>query len=255
MSFSNYLRSKHEALFKEATQHPFLVEAGKGTIKPEKLAAWLVQDEYYQHAYIPFIGQLIAKIHGRDGLPSTIFINNQSQGSTTEKIENKSLQHRIVDALVAAIQGLRAEESFFATTIRDYGLREYARQVEPNAATQKYLDLFEEVGRTGSLVQGLTLLWATEFVYLNAWKFARSHAGQSSASDKKSPTAAVIEEFIPNWTSNDFESVVGQLEGLVNELAEEQTNKQNMQMNEKDEIVDKVWKRALECEKNFWPTP
>lgn len=251
MILSEQLKGSDPDLLKAATQHPFLEDAGKGIIAPDRLAAWLVQDEHYQHAYIPFIGQLLAKLRDDHSLPSTIFV--ASPGGTG-KVENTSLQHRIVDALLGAIQALRAEESFFATTIRDYGLKDYAKPAGPNASTQEYLDLFAEVGESGSLLQGLTLLWTTEFAYYKAWKFAGSFSSsQSDGSSDATPVAAVTAKFIPNWTNKEFSGFVMQLESLVNELARQHSSSDGWEAFLKDKLVDQVWRRALECERGFWP--
>lgn len=61
-SLTEHLSKQQPELFKNATQQQFLADAGNGTLDPQRLTAWLVQDEYYQHAYVQFLGQLMAKL-------------------------------------------------------------------------------------------------------------------------------------------------------------------------------------------------
>lgn len=215
-----------------ATQHPFLVHAAKGTIAPQKLAEWLVQDEHYVHAYTPFIGRLMSKLE----LPTTIPLGRR----------NESLHHRILDVLIAASANIRREETFFAETIRDYGLQEHAKEEPPNFATESYLKLFHEVGTRGSLLDGMILLWGTEYVYLTAWKYA---ASQATGTVQGGPSAAVREKFIPNWTSKEFEEFVMELGGLVDELALA-TNCTDIS---RGSGPARLWSRILSCEMSFWP--
>lgn len=217
-----------------ATQHCFLSEAAKGTISPQKLAEWLVQDEHYIHAYTPFIGRLMSKLE----LPTTIPLG----------LKNESLHHRILDVLIAAAANIRREETFFAETIREYGLREHAKEEPPKLSTKSYLELFHEVGTRGTLLDGMILLWGTEYVYLTAWKYA---ASQASGDVQGGPSAAVREKFIPNWTSKEFKDFVTELGGLVDELA--------LATNCADASGGsgpaRLWSRILSCEMSFWPKP
>jgi TENA/THI-4/PQQC family len=54
--------SHDDPALKDATQHPFLEQAGKDTLPAPTLCTWLVQDKYYQLAYVNFIGGLLAKV-------------------------------------------------------------------------------------------------------------------------------------------------------------------------------------------------
>ncbi|KAF2098692.1 heme oxygenase-like protein [Rhizodiscina lignyota] len=229
-SLTNRLLSQHSDLFQSATQHNFLIKAGEGTLSADTLIAWLVQDEHYQHAYVPFIGHLMVKLT----LPSSIKIGGQ----------NNSLPHRILDVLIGAAANLRREESFYSEVIKDYGLSEHAHEAPPNSATQPYIDLFDSTGRNGSLLEGMTLLWATETVYLRAWQFAGSKAEESSGSGDAA-SKAVREKFIPNWTNDEFVQFVETLGELVDELyAETKAD---------EEKCVAVWKKVLELETGFWP--
>lgn len=63
-SLTQQLLSAEQATFTAATQHAFLERAGRGTLAAEKLGEWLVQDKYYQDAYVPFVEQLMGKVEG-----------------------------------------------------------------------------------------------------------------------------------------------------------------------------------------------
>lgn len=124
----------------------------------------------------------------------------------------------------------------------------YTAEAAPSEATKAFLDLFKSTGESGGLLEGLTLLWATEYVYLNAWKYAGEAAGgvESPAGDESQriATKAVREKFIPNWSSKEFETFVERLAGLLDEFAEgrDDTDK-----------CAKVWKETLDAELGFWP--
>lgn len=233
-SLTKNLLSQHPDLFKTATQHPFLVAAGEGTLSPETLTAWLVQDEHYQHAYITFVGHLMGKLN----LPSSIKLGGQ----------NNSLQHRILDALTGAAQNLRREETFYAEVVQEYGLTEYVKEAPPNGATQAYLDLFESTGTKGSLLEGVALLWATETVYLKAWQFAGSES-KSSSGGGDAASRAVKERFISNWTNEEFVKVVDGLGDLMNELYD----KEVASLSNAEDKCSAVWTKVLKLEGKFWP--
>ncbi|KAK3076961.1 hypothetical protein LTS18_011546 [Coniosporium uncinatum] len=223
---TTHLLNLHPHPLTLATTHPFLTAAGRGTLPPSTLAVWLVQDEHYIHAYIPFIGHLLTKLT----LPTSIPLGRK----------NASLHHRILDCLVGALSNVRREEAFFAETIRGYGIE--ARSEGPTEGTRKYLELFGEVGREGTLVEGMVVLWATELCYLRAWQFAGSETSDVQGGDGD----VVRREFIPNWTSREFEQFVEELGGLVNECAEE-VGQGGLKG------CEAFWERVLEVEKGFWP--
>ncbi|KAL6250278.1 hypothetical protein RBB50_002579 [Rhinocladiella similis] len=238
---SSLLNSAPQSLYL-ATQHPFLRQAGLGTLSKETLQRWLSQDRLYAQSYIGFIGALIARVD----LPY-----NVADQST-------SLRWRIVNLLSSALENIHRELRFFNDTAEEYGLQLEASAIpggpftaEP--ATKQYIDLFRAFGTdpSMSLLEGLVVLWATETCYLRAWTFAASFMKSSGASaphaDKDG--GALRGDFIPNWTSPEFEKFVEDIAEVTNLLAEREDA-----INRRLDVYTAVWTHILDIEAKFWPS-
>ncbi len=254
---TSHLLAHNPHLFTLATTHPFLRSAGQGTLPKSTLSRWLSQDRIYAQSYISFIGALIARIH----LP---------YANVTDK--SASLRWKIVKLLSDSLQNIHRELDFFATTAEKYGLNlevhplKEGASFEPTAATRQYESLFRAFGSDPSmtLLEGLVVLWATEQVYLSAWRHAASQYRQPANGDS-SPVrtslngtvdkngledldgGALRKDFIPNWTSPEFESFVQQIADVVNELSEREEGWRKI------EVFKAVWEHVLEIERRFWP--
>jgi thiaminase len=145
-SLTAHLLQTMSNVFNSATQQPFLSHAGCGTLSPQALAIWMVQDGHYTRAYIQFIGALIAKIR----LPTGV--NSQFHP-----------MYRTMDLLISALNNIRREMSFFEITATKYSIA--LIEEPPNNITRAYLDLFASVSSpSSSLLEGMVVLWATEHV-------------------------------------------------------------------------------------------
>ena len=148
-SLTDHLLSVHTSQLRDATTHPFLTQAGLGTLPSRPLCQWLVQDKYYQFGYVNFMGRLIAKLD----LTSYAF--------PVAGVEN--LQWKTLVALVSAMNAIKTEIDFYNHTVENYSLK--LEEVGPNEVTKQYLELFEESSQADKpMVWGLAVLWATEFV-------------------------------------------------------------------------------------------
>ncbi len=249
-SLTSRLFSTSSPLFKAATQNPFLVAAGDGTLSKAKLSEWLSQDRLYAQAYIGFIGSLFAHVQ----LPIRHIIFSH---------HNSSIHWRIVHTLRTSLDNIFRELKFFEDTAQKYGLDLEAETSETPfgrlTATSNYLSLFERFscsidhddrGSDWVLLNGLIVLWATEKCYLEAWRFAASQSSASKAHATDADSGALREEFIPNWTSEAFADFVQQLEQLVNELMETAT------LYPTEDAQDEcraLWEEVLDVERRFWP--
>ena len=158
-------------LFSLATSSPFLHSAGLGTLPKSVLSKWLSQDRLYAQSYIGFIGALIARVH----LPHA-FVKDKST----------SLRWKIVKLLSSALENIHRELAFFEDAAERYGLDLEASPghwkdgvgsgFQAASATRQYEALFRAFGAdpSMSLLEGLVVLWATEQVYLSAWRYAAS---------------------------------------------------------------------------------
>lgn len=267
MPLSSLLKSTSKAAFERATKHPFLEAAGKGEIPKNKLSQWLAQDRLYAQAYVRFIGALLTKVV----LPSCNPNNRQCRAATTE-------QH-IFDILVESLNNIRRELKFFDEVSVEYNLdvtaltQEQAEDefmgaglFEPRPITRAYIDLFMSASSPGvTLVEGLTVLFATEYVYLHAWKHAASIMESSSVCCTTQPSpasfsagperdldgGALRRKFIPNWSNAEFEKYVNTLAEVIDEVAGSLKGAEAIEKTKADCLG--WWRQILWLEEQFWP--
>ncbi|KAI5926761.1 hypothetical protein F4810DRAFT_653417 [Camillea tinctor] len=251
-SMTAYLLSSPETadLHQRATKSQFLELAGQGRLPRELLSRWLSQDRLYAQAYVRFIGGLISRVH----LPP-------------EPTGGDPLPARILALLQTCLAEITRELRFFEDTARTYGLdlaaagcptalgRTAPESFGPAPATRGYVELFDSFGAGGdpgrTLVDGLTVLWATERVYLDAWTYARGQGtGADVQADKDLDGGALRREFIPNWTSDQFRGFVEEVGECLDAYAADQ-----------DEVTGEMaaagamalYKKVLVLEEGFWP--
>ncbi|KAL1884973.1 hypothetical protein Plec18167_001630 [Paecilomyces lecythidis] len=251
---SSYLHAHFPSSFRRATTHPFLIAAASGTLSKKTLSQWLAQDRLYAQSYIRFIGLLLAKVV----LPP----RNPSMSSPRVP----STEERIFHALTEALVNIRRELRFFEDTAAAYGLdvtavpdqeegeeggKEGWKVFGPGFITKAYIDLFMAAGSSGTtLLEGLTVLWATEWCYLSAWRFAKSHLKEKDASED-SDGGALRKEFIPNWSSVEFEEFVVLIRDVMDELAGKLKGAEEIER-ERGKCLG-WWRQVLWLEERFWP--
>ncbi|KAL7629264.1 hypothetical protein AAE478_000784 [Parahypoxylon ruwenzoriense] len=257
-SMSEYLISSFEIadLYQRATQSQFLSLAGQGRLSPDVLSQWLSQDRLYAQAYIRFAGGLISRVR----LPTKVDDQDITQ----------SLQWRILSLLQTALAGVTRELRFFEETAKRYGLglealgpvaeggnlSNKSADFAPNKVTKHYIDLFDSftaqphANPTKTLLDGLVVLWTTEKVYLDSWTYAKQHASENTDTDGDLDGGALRKAFIPNWTSDEFQSFVKECQECLDDYAAIQ-----------DEDTEEVgaassmtlFKKVLVLEESFWP--
>ncbi|OKL60358.1 hypothetical protein UA08_04097 [Talaromyces atroroseus] len=267
MPLTSLLKATNTAAFERATKHPFLEAAGKGEIPKERLSQWLAQDRLYAQAYVRFIGALLTKVV----LPPCNPNSRQCRAATTE-------QH-IFDILLESLNNIHRELKFFDEVSMEYGLDVTALTqeqlenshagagfFEPHPITHAYIDLFMSASSPGvTLVEGLTVLFATEYAYLHAWKHAASVMAASSICRTTQPSpasfstgperdqdgGALRRKFIPNWSNPEFEKFVSRLADVTDEVAGSLKGV---------EVIEKTrgscvgwWRQVLWLEEQFWP--
>ncbi|KAI1382262.1 heme oxygenase-like protein [Hypoxylon crocopeplum] len=257
-SMSEYLLSSPEItdLYQRATQSQFLSLAGQGQLAPEILSQWLSQDRLYAQAYIRFAGGLISRVQ----LPIKV------DGQET----SKTLQWRILSLLQTALAGVVRELQFFEETAKKYGLDLEALDpiaeggnpssksagFTPNNVTQKYIDLFDSFtaqphGNTArTLLDGLVLLWATEKVYLDAWTYAKQQVAENEDTKGDLDGGALRKEFIPNWTSEEFQDFVKECQECLDAYAAIQ-DVDTEEVGAAGSMV--LFKKVMVLEESFWP--
>ncbi|PYH82756.1 heme oxygenase-like protein, partial [Aspergillus uvarum CBS 121591] len=249
-----------------ATAHPFLSAAAAGTLPKPRLSAWLAQDRLYIHAYIRFIGALLAKLHLP--LPLALPQANSPQNTNTNTNAPETLESQTLHTLTGALTNIVRELDFFLAVADEYALDLQAPYRKPEAGeaeapagnvtaspiTTAYTDLFVSAGSAGtSLLEGLVVLWATEVCYLTVWRNVREAMGQHNGEDADG--GALREKLIPNWTCAEFEEFVAGITRLVDAVAEREVES-SASPTARAEVVERCarwWRQVVWLEGQFWP--
>ncbi|KAF5347754.1 hypothetical protein D9756_010281 [Leucocoprinus leucothites] len=214
--------------YSEATQHPFLIAAGDGTLLSDRLALWLSQDRIYAaHAYPAFIGALITSIPWDSSHPV---------GSPGEQRN----QH-ILSVLVFCLQNIVQEVNFFRDTAAKWDLP--IDGWKERKGTRDYTAEMARISKDGILTDGLIFLWAMERVYLDAWTFVRNQL-KANGQDMNS----AVGSFAANWGGPDMINFVNTLTKLIDGL-EFQPGTDAWRR------AEDIWTRVVELEVDFWPMP
>ncbi|KAH6647323.1 hypothetical protein BKA67DRAFT_662125 [Truncatella angustata] len=234
-----------------ATQSAFLRWAGQGRLSPLVLSQWLSQDRLYAQAYVRFIGGLLSRVR----LP----ITQPSVGT---------VEWRVLSVLTEALEGITRELAFFeemadkyhldlACSVEDQIDATPRREFGPNTVTAEYVHLFDSfsgpnagIDTSRSLFDGLVLLWATEKVYLDAWTYAKEQGRSQDIQQEGEEDldgGALRNEFIPNWTSNEFVAFVREIQACLDDYAVAHDDSDH------EDIALDIWKQVLRLEEGFWP--
>lgn len=274
-SLTSHLLTSDVALYKSATQHPFLLAGAEGRLSKDALGRWLANDRLYIHSYIRAAAQLLASLD----LPRHV--------PRSEDASETQLADWLIEALVAA----RREERMFIDVAGRYGLAielggvgiplagddatattsaAAAAVEQPVPGLAKIQSIFSSVtpfsAAAGTTtpppllpwLEGAVTFWGTERCYLDAWSFARDRAAERDASAGDADGGALRREFIPNWSSPEFARFVERLGALIDaavaRVLEGRTEEDAERV--KEELLARVegrWRTLLEAEKAFWP--
>lgn len=267
LPLTTLLKRTSKEAFDKATKHPFLEAAGKGELPKATLSKWLAQDRLYALGYVRFIGGLVTKLL----IPAC----------TTSRSHTRSIhiEHNVFDALVSALTNIQREMKFFDEVAMEYGLdittatnqenenqHSAASAFDASPVTRAYIDMFMSAASPGvSLLEGMTVLYATELAYLHAWRYAAdvmsntavcsetlvSPSSFSVGTERDLDGGALRRKFIPNWSSTEFEQFVHKLGDVVDDLAESLKGA---------DVIEKVrgdclgwFRHVLWLERQFWP--
>jgi thiaminase len=246
-SITEYLLRHPETkgIYMSATQNSFLALAGQGKLQKKSLSLWLSQDRLYAQAYLRFIGGLVSRVH----LPI------RSEQPTAD-----TLEWRIFAMLHGAQGAIMEEMQLFETTAKAYGLglntsddEAEGKEFGPNEITERYLKLFDSftpeasLSQPRSLLEGLTVLWATEKAYLEAWTYAKQQDSGEGCRADDNDGGALRTELIPNWTSVQFREFVKDIGECLDLLAARSRG------DEAKQVVLNAWREVMALEQGFWP--
>ncbi|GIZ43066.1 hypothetical protein CKM354_000630800 [Cercospora kikuchii] len=239
---TTHLLSLTPSALTQATTHPFLSLAATASLPTQKLQTWLAQDRLYALSYINFIGSLLSSIR----IPA-------------HAKREESLEWRIADVLIDALENIRREVRLFEDVAEGEGWKMEVLcgkdgegneevEVECQRATRCYKDLFAGCVSGGKpVIVGLVVLWATEECYLRSWRFAKEVMKKEKEGGKVEGEGDVMQRvLIPNWTSGEFEGFVRRLEDLVDEWGVEEGGWVWRE-------CEAVWRQVVWVEGEFWP--
>ncbi|KAI8635143.1 hypothetical protein F5Y19DRAFT_406712 [Xylariaceae sp. FL1651] len=154
------------------------------------------------------------------------------------------------------------ELQFFEETAKSYdidlttvGLGE--KRFGPNQTTKAYIELFDSFSARSqkqsprTLFDGLVVLWGTEKAYLDAWSYASQQKPRRSDLEKDLDGGALREKFIPNWTSQQFQEFVKEIQDCLEAYAESQSEEDSAEATFMTAAA--MFKKVLALEENFWP--
>ncbi|CAO1625384.1 unnamed protein product [Sympodiomycopsis kandeliae] len=233
---SHLLSSTDATALSQAVEHPFLTQAGNGTLSKPVLSAWLTQDRLYGLiGYTKLLSGLYAK------LPTSALLNNNTAGVET--------MWKRLQVIGGASSNIVREMKFFEDVARKNNIPLKNQQEsllgEVNEITRGYIDYISDIAANGTFEECLVLLWAMEVLYLKAWNWAKHiHFQTSTSKIAANEVNSALSELIPNWTSPEFTQFVNDITQLVDEIdVHSQQQLQDYQL---------VWNTTLWYEQRFW---
>jgi thiaminase/transcriptional activator TenA len=156
------LLERHADRWSRATRHPLLVAVREGDLAPAAFDTWLAQDYQFVAALLRFQARLLGRAP------------------------------RFAQVVVAdGVTGLVEELSWFEHLAAQ---RDIDLTAAPRPATIAYDQLLDELD-TVDFPVALTMLWAVERTYLDAWSFA-------------APGAPEYRDVVEHWTTPAFAAYV-----------------------------------------------
>ena len=188
------LLQRHAGQWSRATRHPLLLAVRDGGLAPAAFDTWLAQDYRFVDALLGFQARLLGRAP-------------------------RHAQAVLAGGLVALVEELSWFERLAVE--RDIDLT-----ATPRPATVGYGQLLNELDKA-QFPLALTMLWAIERTYLDAWSFA-------------APGAAAYRAVVEHWTTPGFAA-------YVDALAVAATHTQPDQA-----AVDQNLPRVIDAEIAFW---
>lgn len=249
---THLLSINHDQLLR-ATRHAFLSRAANGTLPKSLVASWLANDRMYLEGYTNLNSNLLNLIQSKKTQPA-----EESAASADSDIEA-----RLIAWLQAGVQNGKREIKLFHEVADIYKIDLHPSPLPQHLQLEglrRYEALFASVAAQAPhdfipWLEGVTLLWATEKVYYEAWSWARRQDAQSSPRtfDNDEDGGAMRREFIPNWSNRDFLLFVEQLERILNEGVSQAVSRDEARWLEVKTRTEAIWRAVLDAEEVFWP--
>ncbi|KAK7413783.1 hypothetical protein QQX98_007350 [Neonectria punicea] len=246
------LLASNEDGYRRATQSEFLRLAANGQASKDILGKWLGNDRLYIHSYVRGVGRLISFLQFPDTAPQ----QNDDPNSAT----------KLLDWLVGALVNVRREEKFFLETAARYDIQINLQtqddgRVPQNAKLEglrRWEALFDSLApaKDGNIpwLEAAVVYWGTEKCYLDAWSWAKAQLTAQKDAKEDADGGALRNEFIDNWTSQEFVEFVDGLGTIIDEAVAEYVERGGETA--KQELLKRAevqWREILVAEEAFWP--
>jgi thiaminase len=202
--FHQQLLNQAKSIWERTVNHAFLKATADGSIDEETFNTWIQQDYLFVEAAIPFMAVLLAKAP-RDLRPSFTQI----------------------------IVGLEKELELFKKNAETHGIS--LDNVEPYPVNHAYIQFLMNTAYNKSFVEGFTVLYCAEKVYLDSWMTVKKNLKGESR----------WQSFIDNWAGEAFQQYVDWLTQTFDSLAEGKPQKDRQKMTD-------IFNMTVRYEYLFW---
>ena len=184
-AFHLHLLEQADSIWHSILNHSFLKATADGTISDDTFKSWMQQDYIFVREAIPFIAILLAK---------------------------SPLQMR--SSFIEILAALNRELDLFRKNAETHGVE--LENVQPSPVCHAYIQFLLTTAYNGTFLDGFTLLYGAEKVYLDSWMEVKKNLKIQSP----------WQDFINNWTSSDFQNYVNWLGNTLDELVQAQPEKE-----------------------------
>ncbi|GMH90966.1 hypothetical protein TrST_g6859 [Triparma strigata] len=182
-SFTEQLRSANESQWQKITQHEFTKKLASGTLLPQNLKRYLLNDHLFLDSFIILLSTMVS--HARtlsDRIPGCQFLG-----------------------LITSSENNYFEDTFTSLNVTPTERSTYKME----KVAQDFINIMKEASSTGSVSCCLAVLCVCEWSYLE-W-------GTIASKTSKVKDQPNFQRWIDLHSGEYFESVVGYLRGLLDE--------------------------------------
>jgi thiaminase/transcriptional activator TenA len=213
MTVTDDLKTRYAALWRAATDHPFITELGKGTLPADKFRRYFVQDYVFVNDLVKMAGIAVSKA---PDLPRA----------------------RPVEDFLHAILG--AEDALFIEAFKTLQVLESEyRNAEPLATTAAFGNFLVRLAYEGSFTEVCCAMYVTEGVYLDWGERLRR---QGAAPEK---SVNQLGRFYKGWIDLHTDGALGPIVRFLGGVVDGASGGELPGL-------ERVFERALRYEVAFW---
>uniref|UniRef100_A0A0G4F6R9 Thiaminase-2/PQQC domain-containing protein n=1 Tax=Chromera velia CCMP2878 TaxID=1169474 RepID=A0A0G4F6R9_9ALVE len=215
-SLSERLRAQADHQWRRATEHPMTDALADGTVPPEAMTVYLIEDHKFLDAFVVLVASVIAHAPSlKDRIPAAQFL-----GMVTSR-----------------------ENTFFERSFEALKVPQERRDKAASPTSQAFIDLMLDAAKSQNLHEMLSVLLVAEWSYLTWAERVHPKRGQ------KLPFWC--SEWIDLHRGEGFEAFVGFLRELLDRVGESLTGKEmeacRERFNRAIELEGDFWDMAWGC--------